>query len=148
MPPAHFVYARRIEPELSGLPEELQNSAYVAANGELAWPREDAKAAARWLASQGYGILGGEVWEILGNGRWQGMIRSLRGSIPFVWGWETKPSWEEGEPWSTYVKRGLDQAIDALERGLPESEAAIDIVPRLRYNLTYSPQNEFPHRKG
>jgi hypothetical protein len=148
MPQRISAYARRIESELSDLPDELRNSAYVAANGELAGPREDAKAAARWLVAQGYGILGGEVWEILGNGHWQGRIRSATGPIPFVWGWETEPGWDEAEPWSTDVKRGLEQAIEALERGLSGSEAAIEIVPRLRYNLTYSRQNAFPHGKG
>ena len=126
----------------------MRNSAYVAANGELAWPREDARAAARWLAAQGYGILGGEVWEILGNGRWQGGIRSATSAIPFIWGWETKPSWEETEPWSSYVKRGLEQALEALRHGHPESEAAVEIVPRLRYNLTYAREDEFPSRRA
>ena len=43
---------------------------------------------------------------------------------------------------------GLEQAIEALQRGLPESEAAIEIVPRLRYNLTFSREDEFPSRNG
>lgn len=106
MPQRISVYARPIEPGLSDLPDELRHSAYVAERRVGLAAREDAKAAARWLAAQGYGILGGEVWEILGNGHWQGGMRSATGPIPFVWGWETDPRWEEAEPWSVYVKRG------------------------------------------
>jgi hypothetical protein len=100
--------------------------------------------AAKWIASQDLGILGGEVWIILGEGRWTGMIATAEGGEPHVWHWETTPERTESEVWSEFVSRGLAQAIGALSSGEPEHIVSWDVKPRLRYNLTYVSERDKP----
>jgi hypothetical protein len=136
-----------LKEEFLALPDRLRGSAYVASNGELAWPRVEALEAAQWIAGKGLGILGGEVWQILGHGRWNGIIPSRGEPTPFVWGWTTEPGWAKGEPWATYVQRGLRHAVDALKNRHPEDNVSDSIKPLLRYNLTYCPEAEYPGKR-
>lgn len=55
-----------------------------------------------------------------------------------------QPDWAEADPWSAYVERGGRPAIGALERGHRENDAAEGVLARLRYNLTYTREGEFP----
>ena len=86
-------------------PEHIRQGAHVAGNGELLWPRSGAVAAASWIASSGLGIWGGEVY-------------APRGPFTAVMvnEWRTDPELAAGEPWAEYVRRGLEQALAAIER--------------------------------
>ena len=86
-------------------PEHIRQGAHVAGNGELLWPRAGAIAAANWIASSGFAIWGGEVY-------------APRGPFTAVMvnEWRTEPELVANEPWSEYVKRGLEQAVAAIDR--------------------------------
>ena len=128
--------------ELPDLPDHLRRSAYEARNGELAWRRGDALEVLEWLASRRIAVLGGELWEVLGDGRWQGMIPSREQDGTFVWGWSTTPTQRSDESWSDYVERARLQAIEALKSGRAEDQASLEVRPRLRYNLAYESRED------
>lgn len=85
-------------------PEHIRQSAHVAGNGELLWPRSGAITAAKWIASNGLAIWGGEVY-------------APRGPFTAVMvnEWRTEPELAADEPWAEYVRRGLGQALTAIE---------------------------------
>jgi hypothetical protein len=84
-------------------PEHIRRGAHVAGNGELLWPRSEAIAAANWMAASELAIWGGEVY-------------APRGPFTAVMvnEWRTEPELAPDEPWMDYVKRGLEQAVEAI----------------------------------
>jgi hypothetical protein len=46
------------------LPQHLVDAAFIATNGEAAWPPLLASEVTRWLGDRGYGVLGTELWVI------------------------------------------------------------------------------------
>jgi len=86
-------------------PEHIRHGAHVAGNGELLWPRSEAIAAAMWMAANELAIWGGEVY-------------APRGPFTAVMvnEWRTEPELAPDEPWMVYVRRGLEQAVEAIEK--------------------------------
>ncbi len=107
-------------------PAALRRHAHVAGNGELLWPRSVAADAARWVAAEGNGIWGGEVYAPRGPFTAM-MVRE----------WRTEPEWGPGEPWPAFVSRALEQTVVALDaEGRDDSEG-------LLYFLAYAPESKF-----
>ena len=117
------------------LPQQLRDRAHIAGNGELLWPRPEAIEAARWIAGSGLAIWGGEVY-------------SPRGPLAamMVAEWRTDPDWRPGDDWPAYVGRGLEQALEAIERlpGPGDLVPARDGVSRSLYFLAYHSPAGFP----
>lgn len=116
-------------------PEYIRRAAHVAGNGELLWPRRGAGEAVRWMAANQMGIWGGEVY-------------SPRGPFTAVMvnEWRTEPQQGSEEPWSSYVARGLVQALEAID-SYPTSEHGDrqpDQADELLYFLAYHSQAGFP----
>jgi hypothetical protein len=86
-------------------PEHIRQGAHVAGNGELLWSRAGAIAAANWIATSGLAIWGGEVYAP--RGPFTAMM---------VNEWHTEPELVANEAWSEYVRRGLAQALVAIDR--------------------------------
>jgi hypothetical protein len=87
-------------PELR-IPDDLSRLAFVVGNGERLWRGEQAVEVADWLAGQGFGILGGEIY-----------ARHDVGWGTFVRDWLTEPMRQPNEPWDGYVTRARQQALN------------------------------------
>jgi hypothetical protein len=87
------------------MPADLRDVIWRAGNGELAWPLDRAADAASWLAAQGAGLIGGELYQRLPESYWG----------TFVDEWTTVPRWLAGEPWPAFVGRSLHQARAQIE---------------------------------
>ena len=121
--------------ESRALPQQLADRAHVAGNGELLWPRPEAGEAARWFAASGLAIWGGEVY-------------TPRGPFAAVMvdEWRTDPEWRPGDDWPSYVRRGLEQALTAIETlpGPGDVVRARDGASRSLYFLSYHSPAGFP----
>jgi hypothetical protein len=84
-------------------PERIRRGAHVTGGGELLWPRGEAVEAARWLAAHDLAIWGGEVYAARGPF-----------TAAMVSEWRTAPDRAPDEPWPAYVRRSLEQALDAI----------------------------------
>jgi hypothetical protein len=119
-------------------PEHIRSGAHVAGNGELLWPRSGAVAAASWIASSGLAIWGGEVY-------------APRGPFTAVMvnEWRTEPELAAGEPWTEYVRRGLEQALAAIER-YPARDRASEALYFLAYHSPsgFAGEGEPGHRRA
>jgi hypothetical protein len=115
----------------------------IASNGETAWPLDLAVDAVTWISSQGLAILGGEAWLVDPDRGITGLIPLIGSTIPAVRGWAAEGR-VPNEGWATYVDRCLRHAVTALRA--EESAAPTDIpshlVPYLRYNITFAPEQE------
>ena len=127
------------------LPPELLSPAFRAKNGELAWPREHLLAAARWLTSAGFAILGGEAWLVV-DGTIFGLLPGQDGQM-FVSGW-TLESRRTGEPWLGYTRRGLEATNTYLSTHTPEQLLRPEHRPLVRFNLTYLDEERLAQLKA
>jgi hypothetical protein len=115
--------------------------AFVAANGEFAWRRQDIEHALRAISDSGHATLGGEVWLITGEHSWDGLIPSLSGGPPGVWHWETKPR-SASESWQQYCARTAAESVEAVRNIRVEQDTPPELVDRLRFNVTYVAETE------
>jgi hypothetical protein len=99
----------------------------VAGNGELLWPDDAAREAARWAAANGLGIWGGEVFAP--RGPFTAMM---------VGEWRTEPEWRSSEPWADFVERALAQALEAIARTAGGEGGAASLI-----FLAYAPLGGF-----
>jgi hypothetical protein len=128
----------------SSFSADLLSRAFRASNGELAWTKSDAIQAARELVAGGIAVLGGEVWLIMEQGRWDGLIPQANGTVPGVYTWEPRPaSWQASETWNDYCVRMCDYTGSVLERLSAETDVVPTLRPRIRYNLTYVSREEY-----
>jgi hypothetical protein len=126
---------------MSALSEVPAAGAFVAANGELAWTRQDIEPALNAIRDSGRAILGGEVWLITGEHSWDGLIPFRGGGPPGVWHWETEPRFPS-ESWQQYCARTAARSVEVV-RGMPvEQETPSDLIDRLRFNVTYVAEQE------
>jgi hypothetical protein len=120
---------------VGALPDPITAVAYPAANGELGWRREDIPAALSAIVASGQAILGGEVWVVLGCGRWDGLVPDRQGGPPGVWHWATAPR-AAGEDWPTYCRRTAEKSARVIAEMRVEEECAPAVRDRLYFNLT------------
>ncbi len=118
------------------LPEAIAAAAYRATNGELAWRRVDLPAALAVIADHEQAVLGGEVWLVLGAGRWTGLVRNARGGPPDVWHWDTLPQLVD-ESWQVYCQRAAKESAQLVAEMRVEEVAEPAVHDRLFFNLTY-----------
>lgn len=130
--------------ELPLIPEDLVRRAYRSGNGELAWIREDTILATEALAAQHYAVWGGEVWLLLDDGNWTGVIPTAVTGPSNIYTWSVEPSqWEFTETWQEYCNRlakytvNMLRTIDAEDRTFPE------LKHRIRYNLGYMAEDGY-----
>jgi hypothetical protein len=121
---------------MSALSEMPAAGAFVAANGEFAWRRQDIEPALNAIRDSGYATLGGEVWLITGEHSWDGLIPSLGGGPPGVWHWETQPR-SASESWQQYCIRTAAESVEAVRDIRVEQETPSELIDRLRFNVTY-----------
>lgn len=109
--------------------------AYRAANGELAWCREDVQDALAAIADADLATLGGEIWLVIDD-KICGMIPSASKQPPFVWPWDTKPR-NETECWSDYCHRTATESLRTLNGMDVESQCRKDVRDYIRFNITF-----------
>jgi hypothetical protein len=110
--------------------------AFVAANGELAWHRRDIGPAVSRIRDAGQAILGGEVWLIIGQDTWDGLIPQRAGGPPVIYSWETPPR-SLSESWRDYCHRTAAESIHVIGLMTVESDISPDLADKLRFNITY-----------
>ena len=124
------------------LPLLITSKAFSASNGEYGWRRADMEHALLAIRDSGQASLGGEVWRIVGPGRWDGLIPDRNGGPPGVWTWDT-PAREATESWQSYCERTANESIEAVRRMLVEQETFVELVDDLRFNVTYIDESEW-----
>ncbi|MCE9604945.1 MAG: hypothetical protein K8U03_08595 [Planctomycetia bacterium] len=122
--------------DMSAFSEMTAAKAFVAANGEFAWRRQDIEPVLDAIRDSGRATLGGEVWLIIGEHSWDGLIPSLDDSPPGVWHWETKPR-STSESWQQYCARTATESLEAVREMRVEQETPFELIDRLRFNVTY-----------
>jgi len=86
------------------LPADLRAAMRRAGNGEPAFRPGHALEVVAWLLDRGRPVLGGEIYEQVGDVEW-GTYRTA---------WETTPPRRPGEGWDVYGARACEQARDAI----------------------------------
>ena len=124
---------------MRALPELPAGGAFVAANGEFAWRRQDIEHALNAIRDSGRATLGGEVWLITGEHTWDGLIPSLGGGPPGIWHWETEPR-SASESWQQYCERTAADSVEAVRGMRVEQDTPPELIDRLRFNVTYVAQ--------
>lgn len=126
---------------IEGVSPRLTASAYNSPGGEYTWKRADAARAARALGRAGYGLLGGELWVILPDGRVYGHLPGRRPDRTMGWcGWETDCSREPAPSnWPAFCRRTAEDAAARIEHFnlIAERDGRPDAVPYLCYNLSF-----------
>ena len=126
--------------------------AVTAANGELAWNKDDVASAITELTAANFAILGGEVWlavrkaEIppltqLNDKRFiLGLIKGKDGK-DYVFHWDCKKKAEE--TWSEYVRRSGQEALSHIRKMNVEDFVSPELAGAVYYNLTYINEKEW-----
>jgi len=120
---------------LERLPINLKESAYLALNGEAAWPRSEALKVVDFLAKHGMAVLGGEVW-----------LPTTPGPTiptPIIYTWEVDKR-QKGESWSEFVQRAseLTKAYLSQFEWDKVDVKHKDLTPY--FNLTFCNEQEYP----
>ena len=126
--------------------------AVTAANGELAWNKDDVASAIAELIAANFAVLGGEVWlavrkaEIppltqLNDKRFiLGLIKGKDGKdYVFYWDCEKKAD----ETWSEYVRRSGQEALSHIRKMNVEDFVSPELAGAVYYNLTYINEKEW-----
>jgi hypothetical protein len=121
--------------ELAIIPEELMARAFVATNGEAAWPTSDVAAVLDVLVHHKMSVLGGELWWLLpGSGGVSGSIPQRQGSSG-IYSWETTR--RQGEEWDAFLKRCAGDSLEAVRRWENRRNLPDDFQGRVLVNLTW-----------
>lgn len=105
--------------DITILPNDLQEQAIIL-SGEPAWPKKPVRDVILHLSSNGYAVLGLEVW-------------LPEGDVPKVVGW-SEYNIEDFENWNDYVSKNQRSALDDLNK-LPDGDEL--------YNLTWINEKEY-----
>jgi hypothetical protein len=123
------------------LPKHITAKAFKASNGEFAWRRGDLEEAIITIRNSRQAILGGEVWLITNSGTWNGLIPAETSNNNAVWQWQTKTR-SKAESWEAYCLRTADESLQAARSMNVEDETPSSLRERLRFNLTYTAEEE------
>jgi len=136
---------------LMGFSQATAAKAVTAANGELAWNKDDISSAITELIAANYAVLGGEVWlavrkaEIppltqLNDKRFiLGLIKGKDGK-DYVFHWDSEK--KANETWSEYVKRSGQEALSHIRKMNVEDFVSPELAGSVYYNLTYINEKE------
>ena len=125
--------------------------AVTAANGELAWNKDDVASAITELIAANFAVLGGEVWlavrkaEIppltqLNDKRFiLGLIKGKDGK-DYVFHWDCEK--KADETWSEYVKRSGQEALSHIRKMNVEDFVSPELAGAVFYNLTYTSEEQ------
>lgn len=118
-----------------GFPSELRIAAFRA-DDEVAWPPMLAAAAVEWFRTNGYAVLGTELW-LLKDGEIQSLPVGLSG-MREAHGNSVNRGNEE--PWSSFVTRAGAETLTYLQGFKPS-----DIVERgqMVFNVVWVNESEF-----
>ena len=126
--------------------------AVTAANGELAWNKDDVASPIAELIAANFAVLGGEVWlavrkaEIppltqLNDKRFiLGLIKGKDGK-DYVFHWDCEK--KANETWSEYVKRSGQEALSHIREMNVEDFVSLELAGAVYYNLTYINEKEW-----
>jgi hypothetical protein len=93
------------------LPEAVRRKAAVSVGGEHAWRQQDVEEVLQEARAASLGCLGGQV-----------QFRTREGICEADWlNFDPQPQ-HEGEPWSDYVSRSTDQALEGFRRVCRETD--------------------------
>jgi len=121
--------------ELAIFPPRLMTNAFVAPNGEAAWPSSDVAAVIRVLKDHSCAILGGELWCVSDDdGRVHGWIPQRQGPS-VVYCWDTAR--REGEEWTAYVARCAGNSARMVRRWEKSPLVPDGVQGRMVFNLTW-----------
>jgi hypothetical protein len=126
------------------IPNEWRARAYIANNGELAWPRGDALAVLPTIVGLDLAVLGGEVWMVDETTRTiRASLLGVDGHDEGIYSWEVQPGWDPTrESWPAFCARAAEVTAESI-RYLREELVRADFRPRLRFNLTFVTQNQY-----
>lgn len=112
---------------------------FTSSWGEVAWPIEHAVDAARWIASKGLAVLGGEAWWVDERGAISGLIPLRDTDVPAVRHWSAADR-GQAEPWRDFVDRCVREALAALQAEEADGVRSIPDSVRIgvRYNISFS----------
>jgi hypothetical protein len=127
----------------TGVPADVAARAFSSRSGELAWVREDAIACSEALGAAGQSVLGGEVWLVDEHGGIQGLLPAKDGGPPGVHHWEVPPWEPSSESWVQFCRRAAAYTVSVLRQMDVEGELASEWWPQVRYNLTWTSQDQY-----
>ena len=126
--------------------------AVTAANGELAWNKDNVPSAITELIAANYAVLGGEAWlavrkaEVppltrLDDRRFiLGLIRGKDGK-DYVFHWDCEKKTDE--TWGEYVRRSAGEALSHISKMNVEDFVSPELAGAVYYNLTYINEKEW-----
>ncbi len=145
---------------MSKLPQAILTTAFVASNGELAWPREHVEAALTAIRDSNKAVFGVEAW--LANywgvfegdtirlvkvpGRWYGLIPPLDsdgktiGDNTRVWSWGASPR-QQTEIWPDFCTRTFAEALAEIQSWPVEENTHPDLREAIRFNIGFEDEN-------
>jgi hypothetical protein len=121
-------------------PDELEQNAFRAANGEFGWTRAQIPTVLDVLRSHAMGVLGGELWWVPDGATDWGLIPQRQGPSA-VYPWVTIR--RSGESWQDFVQRAASDALAAVERFPSPGDLPPGLTGRILYNLTWASDVEF-----
>jgi hypothetical protein len=125
--------------------------AVEAANGELAWNKDDVRGAIAESAAANHAVLGGEVWLAVRQAEVPpltqledkrlilGLVKGKDGKdYVFHWDCDKKAT----ETWSEYVRRSAEEALSHIQEINVEDFVSPELAGGIFYNLTYTSEEE------
>jgi hypothetical protein len=122
--------------------------AVTAANGELAWNKDDVASAIAELIAANFAVLGGEVWLAVRKAEIPPLTqlndkRFILGLIKgkdYVFHWDCEK--KADETWSEYVRRSGQEALSHIRKMNVEDFVSPELAGAVYYNLTYISEEE------
>jgi uncharacterized protein (DUF2164 family) len=130
-----------------GFSQATTAKAVTAANGELAWNKDNVASAIAELIAANYAVLGGEVWLAVQKAEVPpltqlddkrlvlGLVKGKDGKdYVFHWDCDKKAT----ETWSEYVRRSAEEALSHIQEMNVEDFVSPELAGGIYYNLTYT----------
>lgn len=114
--------------------EGLTSQAFKAANGELAWRREQVPEIVAEYARKGHAVEAFEVRLIDASGKWTGLIPVSSSEVPAVCVYDVEPQ-KKTETRESFVARCAQEILAKMREWNIEKDVPEDLRPLIRYNL-------------
>jgi hypothetical protein len=115
------------------LSDDVKGRAYYA-EGEAAWPRQEALFVIDCLTSSCYAVLGGEIWLATSPGP---TIPS-----PYIYTWEVSP-WSHSENWIDFVNRANAESERFVREFAWDINDKAHLADTPYFNLTVCMESEY-----
>jgi hypothetical protein len=124
--------------------EAVRSRAFVASNGEMAWPRHGLPQVFAELVAAERALLGGEAWLVVGQ-RIIAVLPCKSGPDGvFAWSCDLQP----GDGWASFVSRSSEEGRAAVQSLDVESQVVSPPDGAVLYNLTWVTRSEFARLSG